>query len=69
MISQLNASNVCEYANISVTANAAKLREHCVCFMIDSVRQIKYLDNSDTLCDEITKEVGQRTLCFTVDTV
>ena len=59
---KLSKENVCKFANLSVESNAYELREYCICFLMKFIGQSALIDDFKNLNDEITSEIGRRTI-------
>uniref|UniRef100_A0A914PK49 Uncharacterized protein n=1 Tax=Panagrolaimus davidi TaxID=227884 RepID=A0A914PK49_9BILA len=67
LINKISESNVVKFANASVTSNAKELREYCVCFLINAAGKSTFIEGAKNLREEITSEIGRRSLVSIVE--
>uniref|UniRef100_A0A914PE91 BTB domain-containing protein n=1 Tax=Panagrolaimus davidi TaxID=227884 RepID=A0A914PE91_9BILA len=67
LIDKISESNVVKFANASVTFNAKELREYCVCFLMKFVGKSTFIKCAENLREEITSEIGRRSLFSIVE--
>ena len=60
LIEKLSLSNVCTLANLASLTNSYNLKEYCVCFIIDAVKESKALPNISKLRNHIKAEIFER---------
>ena len=69
LIEKLSDSNVCNFANAAVKFNAHNLEDHCVCYIIDAIKESKVLDDVQNLHTSVKAEVFDRMSIYSSDTL